>query len=102
MFPHERLRPINRFPPVVALRLCSVRREELYPSADIELCARLSNGRTKIQPGLVVLNPHQSESLFLDGTPFWRSFCEHFSFHLVFNILDEEEIPLDDWNDLPE
>lgn len=94
MFPE-----IDRFPTVVSMQIESYRQHEdaLFSDVRLEVSA---DGSRMLCRGSVASNPFNAHCTFEGLDVALRAFCEHFAFNLIFNVLDEEEISFEEWNDL--
>jgi len=93
---------LERFPVARGLDVRSFRRRECFFDARIELRVDAANGTPTVCRGRAITRPESSRCLFPTYDPRSRAFCEQFLFYLVFNVLYEEEISLEEWPDLPD
>lgn len=92
---------MERFPTVLSMEMMSYRNDEETLRSEVRLEVD-DAGRRIVCNGHVISNRHVAICTFdaCDGA--LCVFCEHFAFHLIFNVLDEEEISFEEWNDLPD
>jgi hypothetical protein len=103
MYPHDPFPRIESFPTVASFgsRVQDRRLNEL--KAGISLTLREPVGEDpQILHGVATVLSKRIDCRFFGPDLATRVFCDHFAFHLIFNVLVEEEIDIDEWEDLPD
>ncbi len=90
---------IERFPTVVSMQIVSFRHQEDALFSEVWLVVDIGGDRPLCK-GNVAANKFTAHCRFDDHDLERRAFCEHFAFNLIFNVLDEEEVSFEEWNDL--